>query len=132
MSITLSDGTTTVVLDPDLYWTDENDWSPVRQSVDEGLTGSLIVQSAAVLAGRPITLQPEDDNSAWITREVLDQLRVWGAIPDLQLTLTLRGEGRIVRCRHQDRPWLTAKPRVHFSDVQPSDQYLITLKFMEI
>ena len=34
MSITLSDGTTTVTLHPDLYWEDENSWHPVEQTVE--------------------------------------------------------------------------------------------------
>jgi hypothetical protein len=41
MSITLSDGTTTLTLNPDLYWADENDWSPVQQSVETTITGAL-------------------------------------------------------------------------------------------
>lgn len=132
MSISLSDGATTIALDPDLLWSDENEWSPVRQTVDDGLTGAQIVQSAAVLSGRSITLEPEDDESAWMPLSIVNQLRAWGAVPGLVLTLTIRGEAREVLCRHQDRPWLTARPKVHFRDVILTDQYLCTIKLMEI
>ena len=64
MSITLSDGTTTLALHPDLYWSDEHNWFPVEQTAQRTITGALIVSVATRLAGRPVTLQPEDDRSA--------------------------------------------------------------------
>jgi len=134
MSITLQYDATTLPLDPDLYWVDENQYSPVEQSVDTGLTGALIVQvdGDADRPGRPITLQPEDEFSAWMIRADLDQLNAWGAIADAVFTLTLRGVARSVMFRHQDKPAIDAKPVVHYSDVQPGDYYLVTLKFMEV
>ncbi len=134
MSITLQYGDVTLPLDPDLYWADENQYSPVQQTVDVGLTGALIVQvdGDADRPGRPITLQPEDDFSAWMIRADLDQLNAWGAIPDAVFILTLRGVARNVMFRHQDAPAIDAKPVVHFSDVLPADNYLVTLKFMEV
>lgn len=68
MSITLSDGATTLALHPDLYWSDEHNWFPVEQTVQRTITGALIVSVATRLAGRPVTLQPEDDRSAWTPR----------------------------------------------------------------
>lgn len=134
MSITLQYGATSLPLDPDLFWVDENQYSPVEQSVDTGLTGALIIQvdGDADRPGRPITLQPEDDKSAWMIRADLDQLNAWGAIADAVFTLTLRGVARSVMFRHQDKPAIDAKPVVHYSDVQASDFYLVTLKFMEV
>ena len=134
MSITLKYGDDTLPLDPDLYWADENQYSPVEQSVDVGLDGALIVQvdGDADRPGRPITLQPEDEFSAWMIRADLDQLNAWGAIADAVFTLTLRGVDRSVMFRHQDKPAIDAKPVVHFSDVQSGDFYLVTLKFMEV
>lgn len=135
MSITLQylDGTP-LPLDEDLFWADEYQYSPVEQSVDVGLTGALIVQvdGDAMRPGRPITLQPEDDFSAWMIRADLDTLNAWAAIPDAVLTLTLRGVARSVMFRHQDKPAVDAKPVVHFSDALGTDYYLVTLKFMEV
>ena len=132
MSITLTDGTDTVQLDDDLYWSDEHDWTRIEQAVDRSLTGALIVQAAAMIKGRPITLQPEDDSSAWMYRDTLEQLQFWTEQADLQLTLTLRGTDRAVIFRHQDKPAISARPVVHYNDVVSEDWYLVTLKFMEV
>ena len=131
MSITLSVGATSVALDSDLLWADENNWFPVEQTTARTITGALIVSTAARLAGRPITLQPEDDSSAWMTASEVDQLKAWASVAGLQLQLTLRGTTRTVIFRHQDTP-LEAVPVVHYSDVAGSDWYRVTLRFTEI
>lgn len=132
MAITLSDGTTTVDLNEDLFWSDENNWHPVAQTAQRSLTGALIVQAAALLKGRHITLEPETDDSGALTLEVLEQLRNWAAVPGQQLTLTLRGVARTVIYRHHDGEAITARPWIHYSDVQLGDFYLCTLRFMEV
>lgn len=133
MSTTLSDGTTTVALNPDLFWSDEHNWAPVEQAVDRTITGALIVQSALRTAGRPITLEPEDDSSAWTTLATVNALRNWAAVPGKTLTLTLRGTARTVLFRHQDGG-LEAKPIIQYRDGEelPSDFYLCTIRLMEI
>lgn len=129
MSITLSDGTTTITLNQDLFWSDEN-YSPVRQEVEPTLTGAMVVQVAALTAGRPITLAPENDSSAWQALSVLVQLRNWAVVPGKELTLMLRGVSRVVIFRHQDTA-IEATPVVHRNDVESEDRYLITLRLME-
>lgn len=131
MSITLAVGATSVALDPDLLWTDENSWHPVEQSVERTITGAQIISVAARLGGRPITLQPEDDSSAWMTAAEVAQLKAWAATAGQEMQLTLRGVARAVIFRHQDTP-LEAVPVVHYSDVQGADWYRVTLRFMEI
>lgn len=130
MAITLSDGTTTIELNKDLYWSDESDYSPVKQAVDPTLTGGIVVQAALMTAGQPITLQPDGDDT-WTTRDVLDQLRNWAAVPMQELTLTLRGVTHQVLFRHQDGG-LVSTPVRHTDDVDPTDQYLCTIRLMEI
>ena len=131
MSITLTDGTTTLDLNPDLRWTDEDNWHPVQQAVQRTLTGALDIQSAAMIKGRPITLEPENDDSAWMTSSAVVQLRNWAAVPGQVLTLTLRGVSQSVIFRHQDGG-LEAQPVVHYRDRQTSDFYLLTVRLMEI
>lgn len=131
MNITLSDGTTTVTLHPDLRWSDEDNWHPVQQAVERTLTGALDVQVAGLTKGRPITLEPENDNSAWMTSAVVTQLRNWAAVPGQQLTLTLRSVSRLVIFRHQDGGF-EARPVVHYSDRLDSDFYLCVTRLMEI
>lgn len=132
MSVTLSDGTTTVELDPDLFWSDEFEWDAVEQSATYTLTGALSVQQSTKLAGRPITLLPEDDSSAWMPRAALEQLRTWASTPMQVLTLAgLRGVSRSVIFRRQSGS-IEARPVVHYSDVDGSDNYRVTLRFMEV
>lgn len=131
MSITLSDGVVTVPLDPDLLWIDENNWHPVEQSVERSITGAQIISAATRIGGRSITLQPEDDSSAWMTAAELGQLRAWAAVAGQELQLTLRGITRTVIFRHQDTP-LEAVPVVHYRDVISDDWYRVTFRFLEI
>ncbi len=130
MSITLSDGTTALNLSPDLFWSDE-DWLPVVSSTERTLTGAMIVNVAAMTGGRPITLQPDGENSGWVKRATLDVLRNWGAVPGKTLTLTMRGQSRSVIFRHSDGA-IDAAPVVHFSDVDAEDWYRVVLRFLEV
>jgi hypothetical protein len=132
MTISLSVGLTTVQLNPDLFWEDENNWHPVEQTSERTITGALVVQVAERVAGRPITLRPEDDSSGATELTDLEQLRNWAAVPGQQMTLTLRGESRTVIFRHHDGAAIDARPWVHRSDVQSGDWYLATFRFMEM
>lgn len=132
MTISLSVGLTTVQLNPDLFWEDENNWHPVEQTSERTITGALVVQVAERVAGRPITLRPEDDSSGATELTDLEQLRNWAAVPGQQMTLTLRGESRTVIFRHHDGAAIEARPWVHRSDVQSGDWYLATFRFMEM
>jgi hypothetical protein len=132
MSIQLSKDSTTVTLPDGLLWIDETTWQPVAQEVERSITGALIIQSGLVLAGRPVTLEPADENSAWMPRADLDQLLSWAAVPDAQMTLNLRGASRTVMWRHQDAPVIDATPVVPFDDVQPGDFWVPKLRLMEI
>ena len=129
--ITLSDGTTTLELNPDLRWSDEDNWHPVAQSVERTLTGALDIQVAALQAGRPVTLEPEDDGSAWMPSSSVAQLRNWAAVPGQQLLLTLRNVSRTVLFRHQDGG-LETRPVVHYRDRVAEDWFLVTIRLMEI
>lgn len=133
MSLTLSDGSTTLTLNPDLYWSDENNWHAVEQAVERTITGALVIQAAARIAGRPITLEPIDDEAAWMTRADVTVLRNWAAAPGKTMTLTLRGEAREVIFRHQDGGF-EARPVIQYRDGHelPVDFYLCTIRLMEI
>jgi hypothetical protein len=131
MSLTLTHAGTTLALHPDLSWSDEN-WSPVEQTAQRTISGALIVSTALRIAGRPITLQPPDDHSAWMTRAVVDQLRAWAAVPGRQMTLALRGQTFETVFRHHDGLAVEAEPVVFFNDVQAHDLYRVTLRLLEI
>lgn len=132
MTTELTAGPITVVLSDDLFWSDENNWNPVEQTAQRTVTGSLIVQSAQRVGGRPITLQPPDDSSAWLTRDTIDKLRNLAAVAGREMTLTLRGTTYDVIFRHQDGAAVDAKPVVFYADEVPGDFYLATLRLMEL
>ena len=132
MSITLTYSGTTLTLPEDLYWNDENSWAPVEQAIERSISGALIVSSSTRVAGRPITLTPEDQNSAWMIRSLLDTLRTWAAVPGREMVLTLRGTTYNVIFRHHDGQAIEAAPIKHCNDVQPTDFYTVTLRFMEV
>lgn len=131
MSITLSDGSATVALHKDLYWSDENNWHPVEQTKQYAITGALIVMSAERKAGRHITLEPEDDSSAWMPLADIVTLRNWAAAPGKQMTLTLRGIAHTVLFRHEDGGF-EATPILHRDDQVSSDFYRCVVRLLEI
>ena len=122
-------------MSPDLFWSDEFEWSPVSQSIQRSLTGALLVDHAVRTAGRPITLQPADDSSGWMSGAVLRQLKDWEANPSLTLTLNLRGVSRqVIFLRDGAKP-VEARPVVYVADPQPGelgDFYLVTVRFLEV
>lgn len=128
MTITLN----SIALHPDLKWQDEHAWYPVEQSTARSLTGALIISTATRTNGRSITLSPEDDSTAWMHREVVDDLRNLAVIPGEVMALTLHGVTRNVIFRHHESPALEATPVVHYNDVQDPDWYRVTLKLMEV
>jgi hypothetical protein len=130
MSITLSDSSTSLTLNPDLFWADE-DWLPVTSSSERTLTGALIVSVASMVGGRPITLQPNDESSGWVTQSTLAALRNWAAVPGKVMTLSIRGQSRSVMFRHSDGA-IEATPVIHFSDVDSSDYYRAVFRFLEV
>lgn len=129
--ITLSDGTVELELHRDLFWSDEGNWQPVVQAVARTLTGALDIQAASLTAGRPITLEPEDDSTAWMPFSTVAQLRNWAAVPGQQLLLTLRNVSHTVIFRHQDGG-LEDRPVVHYNDRIAADRYLCVIRLMEI
>lgn len=132
--IRLSDGGTTLDLPADLEWVDEYDWQPVTQEAGYTLSGALVLETAAKLAGRPITLVGDADR-CWLARAQLAALDAWASVPGQTLTLTLRGVARQVVYRHQDAPVVEARQVVAGAapDTPGGGTYAgVALKFMEI
>ena len=74
MSITLTRGSTTLELPPDLLWVNEFRWSEVSQSTERSVTGALLIDVAPRIGGRLITLAGRE-NYAWILRSGLETLK---------------------------------------------------------
>lgn len=82
-----------VSLPRSMVWSDEHDWLPFEKTTEYSTTGALLIDAGTRLAGRPITLQAEND-AGWIRRDVLAALRTLAADPLGVHTLTL-ADGRV-------------------------------------
>ena len=130
--ITLTYLTDVITLHPDLKWEDEHNWFPVEQTVQRTITGALIVSSSARVAGRPVTLAPVDEASAWMTQATVDALRNLAVVPGRVMQLSIRGTARDVIFRHHDGSVIEASPVLHYSDVAAADWFRLTIRLMEI
>lgn len=78
MPLTLTSGATVITLPEDLHWVDELTPWKVSQVIEYSLTGAMIIQESAKLAGRPITLQSGTAGGSaygWATREQVEALQ---------------------------------------------------------
>lgn len=102
----------TVALPADLQWADEFAWVALGVTAKVSLTGAEIVQSGALQAGRPITLQGGQD-FAWLDYATLEALRTLATAGGAAYTLTLP-DGRTynVRFRAEETP-IEATPVLH-------------------
>lgn len=131
MSTTLTDGVTTVTLPDDLLRTDEHAYSPVRQAVSNTLTGALWIDVSVAQAGEPITLAGGDEYGH-MTRAEFAALRALADAAGQIYTLTFGGSAYQVMWRHESPPALDAYDLLDYSDKQPTDPVVPTLKFTRI
>ena len=134
MTITLTNGGTTLSLPPDLIWADELTWSAVAQSTERGIFGTLIIDAMARNGGRPITLQGDGD-SAWIDRGTLRTLGAWAQTPGLRMALDVRGEIFTVVFDHgpeEETRAIAMSAVIDYSDKQDGDYYCsLALRLIE-
>lgn len=128
MAITLG----ALTLPDGLAWSDEDAWSPIAQSTEYGLTGSLIVDLGEKQAGRPITLRgAKDGNShtAFIARSQvyrgwssLESIRaaLWAASAEFVLTLHDGRTFTVIPLHGTDGP-LSVIPLSVFKSLPPAN-----------
>lgn len=135
MSITLAKDAAVIHLPPDLLWTDEFSWSAVSQSTERSLTGAYLVDAQVRTAGRPITLQGQED-AAWLLRSEARALKAWVDVPLQVFTLTHNGASYSVMFDHgtdETSRAFAAAPVVDYSDPEDTDQYCsLTLRFFTV
>ena len=126
----------TIALPDDMQWSDEFSWLPTAQQVEIASSGALIVEESAQLAGRPITLVGSDSNPgfAWASRATIGALYALASIPRVgPLTLLLQdGRSLNVRFRFNDGAAVEAKPIRFMAPQVDADQYLLTLRLMQV
>ncbi len=121
-----------LILPDELVWVDETDWTPVAQSEEYFLAGSLEVQASMKLAGRPITLSRKD-GEVWASRSLVLSLMALAAEPGKEMTLTLHdGRSFTVMFRHSDGVPLAASQVVEYNNPSDAALYTLTLRFFII
>lgn len=126
MTITLD----TQPLPSDLLWSDEFDWSPSISAQEYAVTGALVVDSATRLAGRPVTLEADNDR-AWINRASLQALYALTTPANRVMTLSLHGVSYSVIWRPGAEP-INARPLFPLGNPQADLAYVVTLRLTEI
>lgn len=130
-----------IELPNDMWWSDEFTAWKVGQNVRPSLTGAIIVQESALQAGRPITLETQQNGSSWVAPVTLDVLRalqaseqVAGASPfELQLPNHNSGVRTFnVIWRRTGGAAIEARP-IRFAIPQlDGDYYAVTLRLMTV
>lgn len=118
-----------IELPDDLGWPDEYEWSPVKQGVSVAVDGTLLVEVAAQLAGRPMRLSGGQD-AGWVTRAVVNALLVKLYQPGLEMSLSYRGDTYAVIFAQPDG--VVAQPVIDYADPADDDLYVLTLKLLQI
>jgi hypothetical protein len=112
-----------------LTWTDRDNWQPVANTLRRARDGTPVIYYANQLGGRPITLA-STESSGWITRQTIDQLQAFAAVPGGMHTLTIGDESFTVIWRHNNPPAISAEPLVARTTHEPGDFFLVVLKLM--
>ena len=123
-----------VTLPGDLRWADELAWSAVTRSAEYSLTGSLIIQEAVKLAGRPITLEAKSEAQGyvWLERATALSLKALAETPGWTGILTL-ADSRSFTVIFRDEG-VTAEPVIHqtASTELSTAPYTFTLKLQVV
>ena len=119
-----------LALPEDLIWVDEFMDSSVVHHFSFSLTGALIVQSGVKQAGRAITLTG-DEQSAWITKAVLDDLYALQE-SNVQMLLTLNDGRTFDVIFNYQQKGLKAKPIVDFNSPIDADEYQVIIPLIRV
>lgn len=122
MTISLTNNTTVLTLQPSMQWVDEFDWTAVQETRSYSVAGALLADRRLKLAGRPITLFGPD------LRSVVSTLFSWSQQPNPPLSLLLRGTTYPVAFDYA-RP-LEVQPLIDYADPLPTHWCFYTLRLI--
>lgn len=128
--LTRKDNAQSIRLPEDLRWVDEYDWQAVAQTAPVySLGGSVLVQQARKLAGRPITLT---GNWVWVPKSTVDTLWSWTDTLGLKMTLT-HYDGRTFDVGFRLHQQAMSVEPIHYCTPEAaSDPYTLTLNLMTV
>nr|WP_067285728.1 hypothetical protein [Marinobacterium profundum] len=114
----------------DMQWTDEFEWTPVRQQEEVSLTGALVVEEAAQTKGRRITLEG-GQNAAWVTRATVEALYALAQTPATPRTLVFHSRTFTVLFRHREKA-ISAAEVSRQRNPGATNKYTLSLRLMEV
>jgi hypothetical protein len=123
----------TITLPDSLHWEEEFSYSKVAQSATRTLDGSMVLFSAELIAGVPITLSGGDDR-AWIKRTDVVAIKALADVPGAIYSLTIGLKTFDVVFRNHEKPAFQADPVFKKAvSIQTDDDYFIpTIRLMTI
>lgn len=113
-----------------MLWTDEFTWVAVERSVERSITGAQVVDQAAKVAGRPITLQGVRDQG-WIRRATLLAVQALADVPGATYTLKL-ADGREFEVMFAPENPMEAEPISRPELPANTHPYVATLRLLTV
>lgn len=113
-----------------MLWTDEFTWVAVERSVERSITGAQVVDQAAKVAGRPITLQGVRDQG-WIRRATLLAVQALADVPGATYTLKL-ADGREFEVMFAPENPMEAEPISRPELPASTHPYVATLRLLTV
>jgi hypothetical protein len=132
ITLTRDDTEAVITLGKDLIWVDEHLWSTLVDVPERTVTGALVVETWTMVAGRPISLESDGEDFGLLTRSTVEALRVWEAVPGLEMTLAYHGQSIAVMFRRIDRPAIEARPIHSAGAPQAADLMSVRIHLREL
>ena len=123
-----------IPLEDGFLWSDEFEWKPIEQKQEHAIDGALIVQEGKKKSGRPITLQPADQEMGWIKLKHLKTLYQWSLLQE-QFRLEFEwphDQRQFNVIFNHEAGALEAKPVKNIPAVSEDDYYNVTMRFTEL
>lgn len=123
-----------VSLEDGFLWSDEFEWKPIEQKLERAIDGTLIIQEGKKKSGRPITLQPADQEMGWVQLKYLKTLYEWSLLQE-QFRLEFEwphDQRKFNVIFNHEAGALEAKPVKNIPAVSEDDYYNVTMRFTEL
>lgn len=113
-----------------MLWVDEFNWSAVEKTIERSITGAQVIDAAARVAGRPITLEAVEDQG-WIRRATLLAVRALVDAPDGEYLLKL-ADGREFTVQFAAEDPIEAQPVSRPELPESTHPYVATLRLITV
>lgn len=113
-----------------MLWVDEFNWSAVEKTIERSITGAQVIDAAARVAGRPITLEAVEDQG-WIRRATLLAVRALADAPDGEYPLKL-ADGREFTVQFAAEDPIEAQPVSRPELPESTHPYVATLRLITV